>query len=127
MHKRSYTMQLATIILGILKTRRGKVHRQELVRLVRYHFERRGMKGIPDFEEINHSIDLLVDDGHIIKTHNGAWDEFQLSTKGYARLKAWHATKKVLFVISNDFAKLLSIVATVLSILATYLSIKARY
>ncbi len=120
-------MQLATIILGILKTRRGKVNNTELIRLVTLHFSRKGITNIPSEQEILHTIDVLVDDGHIIKTHNGGWDEFQISSKGYARLKAWYEPKKMLSFVSNDVAKILSIVATVLSILATFLSIKSRY
>lgn len=120
-------MQLATIILGILKTRRGKIHSTELVVLVVQHFARKGIDNIPSEKEIHHTIDLLVDDGHIIKTNNGAWEEFQISTKGYARLKAWYEPKKMLSIMSNDVAKILSIVATILSILATYLSIRSRF
>lgn len=80
----------------------------------------------PSSTEVFHAVDLLVEDALIIKTNNGAWEEFQISNKGYARLRAWYAPKKLLSIMSNDFAKILSIVATILSILATYLSIKSR-
>lgn len=127
-HLMSIAMQLSTIILGILKTRRGKMHVTELLRLVNTYYNRNKKSLSKPLEaEILHSIDLLVEDALIIKTHNGAWDEYQISNKGYAKLRSWYAPKKVLSVISNDFAKMLSIVATILSILATYLSIKARY
>jgi DNA-binding PadR family transcriptional regulator len=121
-------MQLSTIILGILKTRRGKMHVTELLRLVKAYYQRNKLTlSSPSEVEIMHCLDLLVEDALVIKMHNGAWDEYQISNKGYARLRAWYAPKKMLAVISNDFAKMLSIVATILSILATYLSIKARY
>lgn len=120
-------MQLATIILGILKTRKGKIHNTELMALIVQHFTRKGIRDIPSEKEIHHTIDLLVDDGHVIKTNNGAWEEFQISSKGYARLKAWYAPKKMLSIMSNDVAKVLSIVATILSILATYFSIRSRF
>ncbi len=123
----SIAMKLSTIILGILKTRRGKMHVTELLRLVGAYYDRNKVLSKPSEAEILHAVDLLVEDALVIKMHNGAWDEFQISNKGYARLRAWYAPKKMLSVISNDFAKMLSIVATILSILATYLSIKARY
>lgn len=124
----SIAMQLSTIILGILKTRRGKMHVTELLRLVKAYYQRNKLVlSSPSENEILHTIDLLVEDALVIKMHNGAWDEYQISNKGYAKLRAWYAPKKMLAIISTDFAKILSIVATILSILATYLSIKARY
>ena len=100
----------------------------ELLRLVNVYYSRNKLRfSTPSEAEIRHIIDLLVEDAFVIKTHNGGWDEYQISNKGYAKLRSWYAPKKILSVISNDFAKILSIVATILSILATYLSIKARY
>ncbi len=119
-------MQLSTIILQVLKKRRGKVYSAELIRLVNTYCNK-AKCGAPTNEEIFHALDLLVEDAFVIKTYNGAWEEFQISNKGYARLRAWYAPKKMLSIISNDFAKILSIIATILSILATYLSIKSRY
>lgn len=120
-------MQLSTIILTVLKKRRVKVYGTELIRLVNVYFDKFSSEKKPSKEEILHAVDLLIEDGLIIKTHNGAWEEFQISNKGYAKLRAWYAPKKVASIISNDFAKILSIVATILSIFATYLSIKSRY
>jgi hypothetical protein len=120
-------MQLSTIILSVLKNRRGKVHSTELLRLIVRYYNDYTSTLAPSAEEVFHAVDLLVEDSLIIKTNNGAWEEFQISNKGYARLRAWYAPKKLLSIMSNDLAKILSIVATILSILATYLSIKSRF
>ncbi len=120
-------MQLSTIILSVLKSKRGKIHLTELLLLVRGYYASYSTGRAPADQEIVHALDLLVDDSAVIKTHNGAWEEFQISNKGYAKLRAWYAPKRVMSVISNDFAKILSIIATILSIFATILSIKARY
>ncbi len=120
-------MQLSTIILHVLKKRRGKVYSTELLRLINVFCTKQIKCPTPPKEEVFHALDLLVEDGFVIKTYNGAWEEFQISNKGYARLRAWYAPKKVFSLISNDFAKMLSIIATILSILATYLSIRSRY
>lgn len=119
-------MQLSTIILSILKGRKGKVHSTELFHLIIKYYKDYMVASTPSSTEVFHAVDLLVEDALIIKTNNGAWEEFQISNKGYARLRAWYAPKKLLSIMSNDFAKILSIVATILSILATYLSIKSR-
>lgn len=126
-HTMSITMQLSTIILRFLKDRQGKVHIHELLRLVnQYYFS--SMDGaVPSEREVRHAIDLLVEDSLVIRTHNGAWEEFQISNKGYGKLRAWYAPKRLASIMSNDFAEVLSIVATILSIFATYLSIKSRY
>lgn len=120
-------MQLSTIILSVLKSKKGRIHLTELLSLVRTYYSSYSTGEIPTDQEIVHSLDLVIEDGFVLKTYNGAWEEFQLSNKGYARLRAWYAPKKMMSVISNDFAKILSIVATILSIFATILSIKARY
>jgi hemin uptake protein HemP len=120
-------MQSSTIILRILEGKRAKVHSTELLRSVRDYVAKRKLTASFTDQLILHEIDLLVEDGHIIRTHNGAWYEFQISNKGYAKLKAWYEPKKLLSIMSNDFAKMLSIIATILSIFATYLSIKSRY
>ena len=125
--QQSYVMQLSTIILTVLKGRRGKVFGTELLRLVSDYYAKYTTNRTPSKEEVFHAVDLIIEDSFIIKTHNGAWEEFQISNKGYAKLRAWYAPKKVLSIISNDFAKILSIIATILSILATYLSITSRY
>ncbi len=122
----SIIMQLSTIILIILRDRRGKIHSTELLRLIAKYYKDYASTLAPSSMEILHAVDLLVEDALIIKTNNGAWEEFQISNKGYARLRAWYAPKKLLSIMSNDLAKVLSIVATILSILATYLSIKSR-
>ncbi len=119
-------MQLSTIILHVLKERRGKVYSTELIRLIGVYCTKTKCSS-PTNEQILHALDLLVEDAFVIKTNNGAWEEFQISNKGYAKLRAWYAPKKMLSIVSNDFAKMLSIIATILSILATYLSIRSRY
>lgn len=126
LHAKSYVMQLSTIILSVLKGRRGKVYSAELIRLISKYCTKAKCL-VPKNEEVFHTLDLLVEDGFVIKTYNGAWEEFQISNKGYARLRAWYAPKKFLSIVSTDFAKILSIIATILSILATYLSITSRY
>ncbi len=123
----SIAMQLSTIILSVLKAQRGAVHFVLLGSLIAKYYQEYGAGTPPSEKEIRHALDLLVEDALVIKLHNGAWDEFQISNKGYAKLRAWYAPKKLLSIMSNDFAKILSIVATILSIFATYLSIKSRY
>ena len=116
------TMQLSRLILIILKERQGNIPLTELLKAIAT-----SMRDVPDNGAILHQLDLLVDDGLIIRTHNGGWNEYQLSSKGYAKLKAWYEPKKFFALMSNDFAKGLSIVATILSIIATYFSIRSHY
>lgn len=120
-------MHISTIILSVLKKIKTKVYQAELLNLVRKYYSEYANAKTPTETEILHALDLLIDDNFVIRTHNGVWEEFQISNKGYAKLKAWYAPKKMITLISNDFAKILSIVATILSILATYLSIKSKY
>ena len=115
-------MQLSKLILTILKERRGNVPFAELLKVIT-----NSTHNLFDSGAILHQLDLLVDDGLIIRTHNGGWNEYQLSSKGYAKLKAWYEPKKFFALMSNDFAKGLSIVATILSIIATYFSIRSHY
>lgn len=126
-HTRSITMTLSNIILILLRSEKGRVSVTKLFYLVGNYYKNNTKERSPSQPQILHAVDLLSEDGFVIKTISGNLVEFQISNKGYGKLRSWYAPKKMLSIISNDLAKMLSIVATALSILATFLSIKARY
>lgn len=117
-------MELSRIILLILKQESGKLRLSELFSRILIHPAFQKLRTRPSNTYIAHKIDVLVYDEYIIKAMNA--DEYQLSTKGYNRLKSWYDPQKVLNLISTDVAKILTIIATILSIVATYFTIKSR-
>ncbi len=119
-------MELSRIILLVLEDEKRKLRLSEFLRQILEHPAFSRLIITPSNTHITHTIDILSHDGFIIKTTSGGYDEYQLSSKGYDRLKAWYTPKKFLSLMSNDVAKVLTIVATVLSIIATYFSIRSR-
>jgi hypothetical protein len=119
-------MELSRIILIVLKDERGKLRLSDFFTQIVTDpaFKKLIMK--PSNTEILHTIDVLVYDQYIIRSERDGMAEYQLSSKGYAKLKAWYAPQKLLNLISTDVVKILTIIATMLSIIATYLSIKAK-
>jgi DNA-binding HxlR family transcriptional regulator len=119
-------MELSRIILFVLADEKGKLRLSEFLRQILESPAFSRLILTPSNKEITHTIDVLVHDGYIIKTVSAGHDEYQLSSRGYDRLKAWYTPRKFLSLMSNDVAKMLSIVATILSIIATYVSIKMK-
>ena len=120
-------MELSRIILLILRDEKRKVPLAILLRhiVTDGHFE--SLLHKPSTTEITHTLDLLVEDGYVIKSPGSTGGEFQIGTKGYERLKAWYTPTKFMNLISTDVSKMLSIIATILGIVATYLSIAHRH
>lgn len=117
-------MELSRIILLVLEDEKSKIRLSEFFRQIIEYPAFQRMITPPSNTQINHTIDVLIHDGYIIKSSSGGTDFYQLSSKGYNRLKAWYSPEKLVSHMSDNLTKVLTLIATILSIVATYFSIK---
>ena len=120
-------MELSRIILLILRDEKRKLPLAVLLRHVVMNTHFVALLHKPNTTEISHTIDLLAEDGYIIRSAGSTGGEYQIGTKGYERLKAWYTPTKFMNLISTDVSKMLSVIATILGIVATYISITHRH